>query len=141
MLFPYPSFGIKLGSFLAQLELQGAVAAAVVGNRSEDVSRLHLLPLLDNCAGEIAIDGDITAVTHKDMTGTCKLENAGHDTIEDSTSTGSRTTDVVRAFVVELDILHARHVVDAEAAAQHVLVGDGHRQTPLVLLEGAIELE
>ena len=122
------------------MELQGAVAAAVIGNRSEDVSGLHLLPFLDDGAGKIAINGYVTAMTNKDMTGSGKLEDAGHDTIENSTSTGSRTTDVVRAFVVELDILHARHVIDAEATAQHVLAGDGHRQTPLVLFESSIDL-
>ena len=120
--------------------MQSAVSAAIVGNRSQDVFRTNLLPFLDDSAGKVAIDGDIAAVTDKDISGATKLEDARHNTIEDGSSTGSGPAHIVRSLIVELDILHAWHVVESEATAQHVLAGDRNRQTSLVLFEGTIEL-
>ena len=110
-LLPYPGFGVELDGFLAELEVEGAVAAAVVGYGAEDVASTNLLTLGDNGAGEVTIDRDIAAVTDKDVACAGKLEDAGDYTIEDSTGTGSRAADIVRALVVELDILHARHII------------------------------
>ena len=120
--------------------MEGTIAAAVVGDGAEDVAGSHLLALGDNGAGKVTIDGDIAAVADKDVTCAGELEDAGDDTIEDGTGTGSGTTDIVRALVVELHILHARHIIDSEAAAQHILSRNGHGQTAFVLLEGAAQL-
>ena len=139
-LFAYPGFGIELDGFLAELEVKGAVAAAIVGNGAEKVACLDLLSLRDDGAGKVAINGDVAAVTNKDIACAGILEDAGDGAVEDSTGTGTRTADVVRAFIVELHILHAWHAIDSETAAQHILSGDGYRQTSLVLFESAVDL-
>jgi len=139
-LLPYPRFGIELECFLAKLEVEGAVTAAVVGNCAEDVAALNLLSFGDNGAGEVAIDGNVAAVAHKDIAGASKLEDAGDDSVEDGTGTGSRTAYIVRALVVQLHILHARHSIEAEATAHHILPRDGYGQTAFVLLEGTAQL-
>ena len=120
--------------------MQSAVSAAIVGNRSQDVFRTNLLPFLDDSAGKVAIDGDIAAVTDKDISGASKLEDARHNTIEDGSSTGSGSAHIVRSLIVELDILHAWHVIKSKTAAQHILAGNGNGQTSLVLFESSIEL-
>ena len=139
-LFAYPGFGIELDCFLAELEVKGAVAAAIVGNGAEKVACLDLLSLRDDGAGKVAINGDVAAVTDKDIASAGILEDAGDGSVEDGTRTGTRSADIVRPFIVELHILHARHVVESEAAAQHILAGDGHRQASLVLLECAVDV-
>jgi len=117
--------------------VEGAVAAAVVGYCAEYVAALNLLSFGDDGAGEVAIDGNVAAVTDKDIASASKLEDAGDNSVEDGTGTGSGTANVVCAFVVQLHILHARHSIEAEATAHHILSRDGHRQTAFVLLEGA----
>ena len=139
-LFSYPGFGVEFYGFLSELEVEGAVAAAVVCDGAEDVLCAHFLPFGDDGAGEVAIDGDVASVADEDVACACELEDAGDDAVEDGASSGTRSADEVRAFVVELYVLHAWNIVDSEAAAQHVLPCDGYRQASLVLLEGAVEL-
>ena len=139
-LFSYPGFGVEFDGFLSELEVEGAVAAAVVCDGAEDVLCAHFLPFGDDGAGEVAIDGDVASVADEDVACACELEDAGDDAVEDGASSGTRSADEVRAFVVELYVLHAWNIVDSEAAAQHVLPCDGYRQASLVLFEGAVEL-
>ena len=136
----YPGFGVEFGGLFTELEVERAVSAAVVCDGAEYVAGTYFLSFLHDGAGEVAIDGDVTAVTNQYVACAGELEDAGDDAVEDGTCTGSGTADVVCSFIVELDILHARHVVDAETVAQHVLSGDGNGQTAFVLFERAIEL-
>ena len=136
----YPGFGIEFCGLFSELEVERAVSAAVVCDGAEYVTGTYFLSFLYDGAGEVAIDGDVAAVTNKYVACAGELEDTGDDAVEDGTGTGSRAADVVCSFIVELDILHARHVVDAETVAQHILSGDGDWQKAFVLFEGAVEL-
>ena len=120
--------------------MEGAIPFAIVGYGAEDVAGTHLLPLGNNGTRQVAIDGNVAAVTNQNVASACKLEDAGNNPVEDSTSAGSGTANIVRALVVELHTLHTRHIIQPEAATHHILSRDGHWQPALVLFEGAVEL-
>ena len=136
----YPNLGVQLGCFLAQLEVENAVALAVFLHCAQDITCSHLLSLSHDDRREVAIDADVTAVTNKHILVATKLEDSRHHAVKDGAGTCSRLAHVVGTLVVELHITQTRHVILAKAVAYHVLAGDGNRQAALVLHEVAVEL-
>ena len=45
-LFAYPGFGVELGGFVAQLEVQHTIARVVLGYGADDIASLQLLTFL-----------------------------------------------------------------------------------------------
>lgn len=135
-LFSYPAFGIELDFLFTELEVEIAVATAITRDCAENVTGLYLLTLLDNGAGEIAIHGYIGSMTHQDIPRTCKLEDTRDHSIKDYTGSGTRTPHIIDALVVQLNILHARHIIESEATGHYILPCDRHWETALILNEG-----
>lgn len=106
--------------------MKGAITAAIVCHGTDNVASTYFLPLGYSDTGQITVDRDIAAMPHKNIAHASKLEDTGNNAIEDSTSTGTWTTDIVRPLVVELHVFHARHIIDAKATAYHILPSDGH---------------
>ena len=136
-LFPYPAFGIELDGLFSNLEMEVAVATAIIGYSAENVTSLYLLTLLDDGRGKVAIHCDIGSMTDKDIPTACKLEDSCDYSIKDCTGSGSWTTYIVDALVVQLHILHAWHIIESKATSNYILPCDGHWETSLVLNKGA----
>ena len=100
----YPSLGIEQGSLLAELEVEDVLTCAVVGHSAQKVASLHFLALVNDDGREVAIDRDVTAVTHEHVLHTAKGENSRNFAVEDGSCTRSRTTYIVCAFVVEHNV-------------------------------------
>lgn len=120
--------------------MEGTIAATVICHSTKDVACAYLLSFLYNGTRQVTIDGNVAAMPDKYVTSASKLEDTGDHTVEDGTGTGSGATYIVGALVVELDVLHAGHIVQSEAASHHILSSDGYGQSASVLFEGTIEL-
>ena len=81
----YPGFGVEFGGLFTELEVERAVSVAVVCDGAEYVAGTYFLSFLHDGAGEVAVDGDVTAVTNQYVACAGELEDAGDDAVEDGT--------------------------------------------------------
>ena len=52
----YPTFGVEKFGFLTKLEVENILTCAIISHGAKEVARLHLLSLVYDDGGEVAID-------------------------------------------------------------------------------------
>ena len=133
-------FGVQLGGFLTQLEVEDIVALPVIGHGAHYVAGADGLPLAHRYGREVAIDRNVAAMTDEHVLGATKLEDRRDLTVEHATCPRPSLTDKVGALVVKTDILETADLIGAEMIAYHIGAGDGYGQASLVLHERAVQL-
>ena len=88
---------------LAELEVEGAVAAGVGGYRAEGLARAYLLAVADADAGEIAVDAVEVAVADDDDVLSADVGNGTDLAVEHAAGLGAGVAREVDALTVERD--------------------------------------
>ena len=91
--------------------------------------------------GQVAIDGDIAAVTYHDDHGAAEAEDTADLTIEDAASLGAALTFNINALIVQCDVMQALYVILSKMANDAVGASDRHGQTAAVALEVATDTD
>ena len=104
------------------------VVGGIAIDGAKDLAGGDIVALLDVALGEVAIDGDVGAMTDEDIEEAIELEHSGYLAVEDGTGLGSWLALDIDAFVVERHIAKTCHIVLTIMAHYNIRGGDGHRQ-------------
>ena len=131
-----PKAGIEDLRPVAELKLHDGGGSEV----SENLTGGNLLAGLNADGGNVAVNGDKTAMTHHDNVRGAGVENLAHLAVEDTAGLGAWLTLEVDALTGDVDATGAVDDVVAKAAYHLIGSGDGHGQAALVAGKAAREV-
>lgn len=137
-----PRLRIQLLLLLPQLEVEhGAAVVRTVGeNLPDGLFGGDIIPLLDGGGREVAIDGNVVAMTDEDVEQAVQLEDRRHLAVEDGTRLRAGLALNIDALVVQLDIAQALHGILAVVTGDDIGIRNGYRQFASVVDEAAGKL-
>ncbi len=97
----YPTLGVEKFGLLAKLEVENILACAIICHGAKEIAGFHLLSLMYNDRGEVAIDRDVASVAHEHILHATKGKDGRNLSIKDGTGTSTLATHVVDALAVE----------------------------------------
>ena len=121
-----PTLRIEFLRFVAQLEVQGAVARSIASHVADGLSSAHALTLTHGHSREITVDRDVTAVTHDDIRHTSHGEDSRDFPIKHTACLSTSRSREVDTLIVERHPIETIHVISPEVARNCVVASDGH---------------
>lgn len=129
-----PYLGVELGTLPSELELQDVVTP----HRAQRLSCGDLLAFGNADGGQVAIDGDVASVAHKDAPVTAGIEHCRHFSVVYGAGRRALSAEDVDAFVVKHYARKPLHAVLPEVT-HYAPPGNRRRKTPFVVLELSAE--
>jgi len=121
-----PTLRIEFLRFVAQLEVQGAVARSIASHVADGLSSAHALTLPHGNSREITVDRDVATMAHNHVGHASHGEDSRDLPIKHTACLSTSRSREVDTLIVERHPIETIHVVSPEVARNCVVASDGH---------------
>ena len=121
-----PTLRIEFLRFVAQLEVQGAVARSIASHTAQRLSSAHALTLTHGHSREITVDRDVATMAHNHVGHASHGEDGSDLSIKHTARLSTSRSREVDTLIVKRHPIETIHVVSPEVARNGVVASDGH---------------